>query len=101
MNCFKKSSFVINGARLQTCRENHFNFRLKSQKFQIIRGTVYNQNQEPCPGAAVQVVKINCRDHSRTLLGYALTDENGRYLFSVEAKPYMKYELAVFAPLLS
>ncbi|MFT4005821.1 MAG: hypothetical protein QM683_09360 [Lacrimispora sp.] len=99
MNCFKKSSFVISGARLQSSKDNHFNIRLKGRCFQIIRGTVYNQNQEPCAGAAVQVIEINGEDHSRIPLGYAFTDENGYYLFSIEAKPSMKYELAVYAPL--
>ncbi len=100
MNCFKKASFMISGAKLHSCRENHFNIQLERQNFQIINGTVYNQNQEPCPGAAVQVIQINCKDHTRNLLGYVLTDENGHYLFPIEAKPYMKYELAVYAPLL-
>ncbi|MEY8355922.1 hypothetical protein AALB39_21555 [Lachnospiraceae bacterium 54-53] len=100
MNCLKKSFFLINGAKLQSCRENHFNFYLKRRSYQIIRGTVYNKNREPCAGAAVQVTQINCGDQSRSMLGYTLTDENGNYLFSLEAKPHMKYELAVFAPLL-
>lgn len=99
MNCFKKSSFIINGNNLRYCSENHVNIHLKRQNFQIIKGTVYNQKQEPSIGAAVQVVEISCKNHSRHLLGYTLTDENGHYLFSLVAKPCMKYELAIYDPL--
>lgn len=99
MNCSKKASFIINGNNLLYCNENHINITLKRQNFQIINGTVYNQKQEPCIGAAVQVVQISCYDHTRKLLGYTLTDESGHYLFSIDAKPCMKYELTIYAPL--
>ena len=101
MNCLslKKASFIINGAKLQSCTNNHFNFKLEKQNFQIIKGTVYNQKQEPCIGATVQVIQISCKDNARCLLGYVQTDEKGEYLFSLEAKPCMKYELTIYAPL--
>lgn len=99
MNCSKKASFMVNGARLHSCRENHFDIQLQKRNFQIINGTVYNQKQEPCQGAAVQVVQINCEEETKTILGYVLTDENGHYLFPIEAKPWMKYELTIYAPL--
>ncbi|MDR7811344.1 carboxypeptidase-like regulatory domain-containing protein [Lacrimispora sp.] len=100
MNCFKKSSLRINGAKLQSQPEYHFDIHLENQKFQIINGTVYSENQKPCAGAAVRITQIDCRDNTSSLLGYTLTDENGYYLFSMKAKTNMKYELAVYAPLL-
>lgn len=99
MNGSKKASFVIKGSKLNFCKENHFPIQLDRQKFQIVKGTVYNQNQEPCEGAVVQVIQINCKDKTKNLLGYVLTGENGEYLFAIEAKPCMKYELTIFAPL--
>lgn len=99
MNCYKKASFVIKGAKLCRCRENHFPIRLDPKEFQIIKGIVYNAKNEPCDGAVVQVIQISCKDEVRNLLGYALTDEYGQYLFAIEAEPYMKYELMVYAPL--
>jgi hypothetical protein len=99
MNCSPKASFVIEGAKLRFCKDNHFNIKLKSQCFQIIKGTVYNQKQEPCEGAVVQVIQINCKDKTRCLLGYVLTGENGGYLFALNAKPHLKYELTIYAPL--
>ena len=100
MNCFKKSSLRINGAKLQSYPEYHFHIQLEKQNYQIINGTVYVQDHKPCAGAVVQITQIDCRDNTRSLLGYTLTDENGYYLFSIKAKTYMKYELAVYAPLL-
>ncbi|SET86508.1 carboxypeptidase-like regulatory domain-containing protein [Lacrimispora sphenoides] len=100
MNCFKKSSLKINGAKLQSHPEYHFDIHLEKQKFQVINGTVYSENQKPCAGAAVRITQIDCRDNTSSLLGYTLTDENGYYLFSMKAKTNMKYELAVYAPLL-
>jgi len=101
MNCSKKSSFIIEGAKLQYCRDNHFNIRLDSQKFQIIKGNVYNQKSEPCEGAVVQIFQINSSDKLKDLLGYVFTDECGEYLFALEANPCMIYELTIYAPLIS
>ena len=99
MNGSKKASFIIEGARLQYSRNNHFNIKLESQKFQIIKGTVYNQEKERCEAAVVEVVQISCKDKAKCLLGYVFTDKEGEYLFALEAKPCMIYELAIYAPL--
>jgi len=101
MNCSKKSSFIIEGARLERCKDNHFNIKLDSQKLQIIKGTIYNQKKEPCEGTVVQIVQISWSDKSKYLLGYVFTDENGEYLFALEAKPSMLYELSIYAPLIN
>lgn len=101
MNCFKKSSFIINGAKLQSRPEYHFRIQLDKQNFQIINGTVYGQDQNPCACAAVRITQISCRDNTRRLLGYTVTDENGYYLFSIKAKADRKYELSVYAPLIT
>lgn len=100
MNYFKKASFIVEGAKLHYNRNNHINIKLDSQKFQIIKGTVYNQKKKPCEGAVVQIIQMSCRDKSKYLLGYVFTDENGRYLFALEAKPCMIYELAIYSPLI-
>ena len=101
MNCSQKASFIIEGAKLQHCSNNHFSIKLDSQKFQIIKGTVYNQNKETCEGAVIQIVQIGCRDRTKCLLGYVFSDENGEYLFALEANPCMIYELAIYAPLIN
>lgn len=95
-----RSAFEINARNLHCYRNNHYHFRLHREKYQIIQGTVYNQNQQPCVGAAIQVVAIDCRNGYTRLLGYVVTNELGEYVFSVSAKPYLKYELTVFAPLI-
>ncbi len=100
MNCFKKSSLRINGARLQSRPEYHFHIQLEKQNFQIIKGTIYGQDQKPCRGAVIRIAQIDCQDGTRQLLGYTVADENGYYLFSIKAKSDKKYELAVYAPLL-
>ncbi len=100
MSCFKKSSLRISGARLQSRPEYHFRIQLDKQSYQIIKGTIYGQNQEPCGGAVIRITQIDCRDFYRQLLGYTVADENGYYLFSIKAKADKKYELTVYAPLL-
>jgi hypothetical protein len=94
------NTFFISGSKLMPCRENHYNFHLCKRHYQIIKGTVYSQNQTPCAGATVQLTQINEKSYEKVRLGYAVTDESGHYLFSLEAKPQMKYELSVFAPLI-
>lgn len=100
MNCSKKESFIIKGTELQRCKKNNFNIKLSPKKSQIIKGTVYNQRQEPCEGAVVLVLQISCKNKTKKLLGYVLTGEEGEYLFAIEAKPDMKYELTIYAPLI-
>lgn len=96
-----KASFIIKGSKLLPCRENHYNFHLDQSKFQIIKGTVYCSQDTPCADAVVEVIQIDGNKHTRKLLGYAITDENGRYLISLEAIPGMTYELSVYAPLIT
>jgi hypothetical protein len=101
MDYNKKTSFTIRGSRLLPCRENHFNFHLGRINFQIIKGTVYCLNQTPSAGTAVQITQVDMVNHTSTILGYAITDEAGHYVFSLEAQPDMKYEISVFAPLVT
>lgn len=96
-----KASFIIKGSKLLPCRENHFNFHLDKSRFQIIKGTVYRFNDTHCAHAVVEVTQIDGKNHTRKLLGYTITDENGRYLLSLEAIPGFKYELSVYAPLIT
>ena len=101
MYCHKSSSFTIRGSRLLPCSENHFDFHLGRINFQIIKGTVYCLDQTPSAGAAVQITQINMVNCTSAVLGYAITDEAGHYVFSLEARPDMKYEISVFAPLIT
>ncbi len=101
MDCHIHSSFTVRGSRLLPCRENHFDFHLGRINFQIIKGTVYCLNQTPSAGAAVQITQFDMVNHTSTVLGYTITDEAGRYVFSLEARPDMKYEISVFAPLIA
>ncbi len=100
MNCSKRESFIVKGTDLACCKKNNLTIKLGPKKSQIIKGTVYNQRQEPCEGAVVLVLQINCKNKVRKLLGYVITGEEGEYLFAIEAKPYMKYELTIYAPLI-
>jgi hypothetical protein len=100
MNGSKKTFLLVEGAKLKLFKDNHLCIQVNRQRFQIVKGIIYNQNQKPCVGAVVQVVQINCNDKSRSLLGYVLADEYGEYLFAIEAKSCMKYELSIYAPLM-
>lgn len=73
--------------------------QLQCSEFQIIKGTVYKSNKEPCKGAVVQVIQRNCENGLIGVIGYVFTGEDGEYLFSLRAKPYMLYELNVYEPL--
>lgn len=101
MNCNKKASFTISGSKLLPCSKKHFNFHLGPMNYQIIKGTVYRPDHTPCSGAAVQITQVDMATHETTTLGYVITDKAGRYVFSLKALPDMKYELSVFAPLIT
>lgn len=101
MNCNKKASFTIRGSKLLPCSKKHFNFHLGRMNYQIIKGTVYRPDHTPCSGAVVQITQVDMVTHEATPLGYIITDKAGRYVFSLKAQPDMKYELSVFAPLIT
>lgn len=101
MDSSKRNTFFIRGSNLLPCRENHYSFRLSRHHYQLIKGTVYSQDQTPCAGAAVQLTQIDEIHEERLVIGYAVTDETGHYLFSLRAEPQMKYELSVYAPLIT
>jgi uncharacterized protein YegP (UPF0339 family) len=100
MGGFRNNSFLISGSKLLPWRENHYNFKLCRKNHQIIKGTIYNQDQTPCAGATVLVTQIDNEKQERMLLGFVVTDKAGHYLFSLEANPKMKYELTVYAPII-
>lgn len=99
MPCRRNTSFFIRGDKLRCQRENRVQMKLECKEFQIIKGTVYQSNNEPCKGAVVQVIQRNCRNNLVEVIGYVFTGEDGEYLFSIKAKPYMLYELIVYEPL--
>ncbi len=99
MPCHRNTSFFIRGAKLRCHRENRVQMQLECNEFQIMKGTVYQSNNEPCIGAVVQVIQRNCKNNRIEIIGYVLTGEDGAYLFSIKAKPYMLYELIVYEPL--
>jgi len=90
---------MIKGSELSPNIYYDLHIILNNKKHQIIRGTVYNQKKKPSAGAIIQVTQISNRNDSRSILGYSYTDEDGKYVFAIEALPYMKYEIAVYAPL--
>ncbi|GLB24083.1 hypothetical protein LXJ15735_03240 [Lacrimispora xylanolytica] len=97
----RRNTFMIRGSKLLPWRENHYNFHLSRDHHQIIKGTVYSEEGTPCAGASIMLTQIDEANQERLVLGYAVTDEAGQYLFSLEAKPQMKYELTVYAPLIT
>lgn len=99
MPCRKNTSLFIRGAKLRCHRENRVQIQLDCNEFQIIKGTVYKSNNSPCKGAVVQVIQRNCINNLVEVIGYVFTGEDGEYLFSLRAKPYMLYELNVYEPL--
>lgn len=101
MDVSRNNSFIISSSKLLPWRENHYNFQLSRKHHHIIKGTIYTQNQTPCAGATVLVTQIDDEKQERISLGFAVTDEAGCYLFSLETNPKMKYELTVFAPIIS
>ncbi len=101
MNCNKKASFTIRGSKLLPCSKKHINFHLGPMNYQIIKGTVYRPDHTPCSKAVVQITQVDMVTHEITPLGYVITDKAGRYVFSLKALPDMKYELSIFAPLIT
>lgn len=95
----KKSSVIIKGVNLQCNRENRIDIELKPQQFQIIKGTVYDANGNPCVGAIIRVSEKDRKTGTSRVLGYVVTGNEGEYLFSLEAKMSKTYELTVYSPL--
>lgn len=90
---------VVNSEELKEDRNNIINITLDTNKSSIIKGTVFSVDGIPCYGATVEVNEINPYNNKKKLLGYVVTDRNGEYEFSVEAKYHMKYEVKVYSPL--
>ena len=93
------ASIILFGSKLRPNSQYNFNLMLRTQRFQIIRGTVYDQNHQPSIGAVIQITQIRVDNNKRKILGYCYTDENGEYVFATQALFHMKYEMAVYAPL--
>ncbi|WP_141722963.1 carboxypeptidase-like regulatory domain-containing protein [Cellulosilyticum sp. I15G10I2] len=95
-----QASIILCGSKLRRNRQYNVNVILRTHRFQIIRGTVYDHSQQPSIGAVVQITQIRADDNNkRKILGYCSTDENGEYVFAISALACMKYEMAVYAPL--
>lgn len=96
----KRPSILLEGRQLNDHTHYQLEFVLDCRCLQIIKGIVYDQNQKPSVGAALKVTQIRNKNHAKSILGYCFTDEKGEYLFAIEALPWMKYEIMVYAPLL-
>lgn len=90
---------VVKGESLNLCRNNIVNIIVDSNKSSIIKGNVYAADGSPCLRATIEVDEINPYNNERKVLGYAVTDKNGEYQFSVNPIYYMTYEIKVYSPL--
>lgn len=91
-------SICINTDKLNPEIQYNLDIILKLNK-RIIEGTVYNQNKLPSVAAVIEVVQINCETNIRKTMGYSYTDNKGQYLFCIENKPHVFYELFIYSPL--
>lgn len=101
INSKSNTSIIIEGSMLSSNAQYNLNIVLNSNQYQIIKGTIYNQNQKPMAGAVIQVTQIDVKNKIKDTLGYSYTDGKGKYLFAIKALPYMKYEMTVYSPLSS
>lgn len=97
VKCGKKTIY-INADKLKCGTQYNLNIILKLNK-RIIKGTVCNKNRMPSVGAAIEVVAINRKTNSKSIVGYAYTDDKGKYLFCIENLPNVIYELSIYSPL--
>lgn len=65
----------------------------------IIKGVVYNQCGKLAVDSAVEFREINACTNESVVLGYCITNERGEYVFVVEPKIDMLYEVLVYSPL--
>ncbi|WP_333860856.1 hypothetical protein [Clostridium sp.] len=96
---YKKNPIIINSNNLNPCRKYNLNLILKEHERVIIKGTVYNLNKMPSIGAAIEVIRVNYSSNARETIGYAYTDNKGKYLFSLEILSNIFYEMNIYSPL--
>jgi hypothetical protein len=53
----------------------------------------------PSIGAAIEVIRVNYSSNARETIGYAYTDNKGKYLFSLEILSNIFYEMNIYSPL--
>lgn len=91
-------TIYINTDKLNCGTQYNLNIILNLSK-RIIKGTICNKNGIPSVGAAIEVVAINRKTNSKSIVGYAYTDKKGKYVFCLENLPNIIYELAIYSPL--
>ena len=91
-------SICINTDELNPETQYNLDIILELNK-RIIKGTVYNQNKRPSIGAAIEVVQIDYKTNTKQTIGYSYTDNKGQYLFCIENKTHVFYELFIYSPL--
>jgi hypothetical protein len=96
----KRPSILLKGRQLKVHTHYQLEVVLNCRCLQIIKGIVYDQKQQPSVGAALKLTEISNKNHAKSILGYCFTDAKGEYLFAIEALPWMRYEITVYAPLL-
>lgn len=91
-------TIYINTDKLNCGTQYNLNIILNLNK-RIIRGTVCNKIKRPSVGAAIEVIRINRKTNIKKIIGYAYTDNKGKYLFCIENLPNVVYELSIYSPL--
>lgn len=95
----KAQSIILHGSNLKCSNMHKINIILRKENRTIIRGFVYDENNEPVMGAAVEVKESNCFTGKFTVLGYCFTNYKGEYVFCVQPKVGMHYEISIYSPL--
>ena len=56
----KNNSIVLYGSKFKCSKMCKINMVIRKKNTVIIKGNVYNENQEPSIGAAIEVKEISC-----------------------------------------
>jgi len=67
----------------------------------LITGTVLSAEYEPIKDAVIVIIQISCRDQtSKKKLGYAVTNQKGKFAIVVEKWDDMNYRLDIYEPMM-
>lgn len=95
----KAQSIILYGSKLKCSDIKKINIILRKKYRTIIKGLVYDENNEPSIGAAVEVKQLNCFTGKFNILGYCFTNYKGEYVFCVQPEFGIHYEISIYSPL--
>jgi protocatechuate 3,4-dioxygenase beta subunit len=100
MEALEQNYIIIKSSDLVEEKPYYVKATIPKKESYDIKGTIYDENLNPIPNAAIEIMEINKISGESKIIGNIFSNKNGEYIFSVCPTMYVKYKITAYSSLI-